>query len=102
MDVKKRRVERATRLPTKDMATACWEFIVAKSNRPEPAPMLVFRPLQGANSKSYQQIMNRLVWAPEGIFRAAVSAPKVEPNILIQCPILALHTGNAAMRHGEK
>jgi hypothetical protein len=102
MDVKKRRVERATRLPTKDMATACWEFIVAKSNRPEPAPMLVFRPLQGANSKSYQQIMNRLAGPPEGIFRAAVGGPKAGPNTLVRCPILALDTGNAAMRHGEK
>jgi hypothetical protein len=50
-----------TRLPTKRMATACWDFIVAKSTRPKPAPMLVFRSLQGTNreksSTAYQQVI---------------------------------------------
>jgi hypothetical protein len=43
------------------LATACWDFIVAKSTPPQPAPMLVFRPLRGPNIKSYPHNMNRLV-----------------------------------------
>jgi hypothetical protein len=48
-ELKKRHVQEETRLPTKRMATACWAFIVAKTTRLEPAPLLVFRPLRGAN-----------------------------------------------------
>jgi hypothetical protein len=59
LKLKKRHVEEMTRLPTKRMATACWDFIVAKSTLPRPAPVLVFRSLQGTNrpnpSTTYQQ-----------------------------------------------
>ncbi|MCW5656436.1 MAG: hypothetical protein KIT60_01925 [Burkholderiaceae bacterium] len=59
LELKKRHVQEKTRLPTKRMATACWAFIVAKSTSRKSAPMLVFRSLQGANSKqdstAYQQ-----------------------------------------------
>jgi hypothetical protein len=43
------------------LATACWDFIVAKSTPAQPAPMLVFRPLRGPNIKCYPHNMNRLV-----------------------------------------
>jgi hypothetical protein len=60
LKLKKRHVEEMTRLPTKRMATACWGFIVAKSTSLKPAPMLVFRSLQGTNrpnpSTGYQQV----------------------------------------------
>jgi hypothetical protein len=48
-----------TRLPTERLATACWAFIVAKTTEPEPAPMLVFWPLQVANRKFYTQLINK-------------------------------------------
>jgi hypothetical protein len=58
LQLKKRHVERLTRLPTKCLATACWAFIVAKTPALETAPLLDFMPLQPANSKSYQQLFN--------------------------------------------
>jgi hypothetical protein len=35
-----------TRLPTERLATACWDFIVAKRIGREPAPVLDFRSLR--------------------------------------------------------
>jgi hypothetical protein len=58
LQLKKRHVERLTRLPTKCLATACWAFIVAKTPALETAPLLDFMPLQPANSRSYQQLFN--------------------------------------------
>jgi hypothetical protein len=58
--LKKRRVKPVTRLPTKDMATACWELIVCKVTPLEPAPMLVFRSLREEDTIFYQQVINRL------------------------------------------
>jgi hypothetical protein len=65
---KKRHVETLTRLPTKRMATACWDFIVAKSTPPEPAPMLDFSSLQGANMDFHPQVMHKDLWMAWGYF----------------------------------
>jgi hypothetical protein len=40
------------------LATACWDFIVAKTPRLETAPVLDFTPLHATNKKSYQQFMH--------------------------------------------
>jgi hypothetical protein len=56
--LKKRHVERVTRLPTKCLATACWAFIVAKSTRLETAPLLDFTPLHSANRNFCPQDIN--------------------------------------------
>ena len=61
LQLKKRHVESLTRLPTERLATACWDFIVVKSTGREPAPVLVFGPLQGANMKCYAQDINSAV-----------------------------------------
>jgi hypothetical protein len=42
LKVKKRHVESVTRLPTKRMATACWDFIVVKRGWLQTAPLLDF------------------------------------------------------------
>jgi hypothetical protein len=66
LKLKKRHVERVTRLPTERLATACWAFILTKRIPPEPAPMLDFRPLRVANRKNHQQIIHRpstALWA---------------------------------------
>ncbi|MEO5695522.1 MAG: hypothetical protein ABIQ60_00145 [Burkholderiaceae bacterium] len=56
---KKRRVESMTRLPTKRLATACWEFIVVKTDGLQTALWLDFSSLQHANRKSYEQVINK-------------------------------------------
>jgi hypothetical protein len=66
LQLKKRHVERLTRLPTKRMATACWAFIVAKSPAPETAPLLDFSPLQAANMKIHQQVIHKSMWTTWG------------------------------------
>jgi len=58
LKLKKRHVEEVTRLPTERLATACWAFIVVKSTGLEAAPVLVFSPLQCANSKTFPQDIN--------------------------------------------
>jgi hypothetical protein len=68
-EIKKRHVERVTRLPTKRMATACWAFIVAKSTRRETAPLLDFSSLQRANSENYQQVVHKCLWTTWGQFQ---------------------------------
>jgi hypothetical protein len=40
------------------MATACWDFIVAKSTPLETAPLLDFSPLQVTNMKICTQLIN--------------------------------------------
>jgi hypothetical protein len=62
LKLKKRHVERLTRLPTKRMATACWAFIVAKSTPLETAPLLDFLSLQCANTEICQQVIHKSMW----------------------------------------
>jgi hypothetical protein len=66
LKLKKRHVERLTRLPTKRMATACWAFIVAKSTPRETAPLLDFLSLQGANIEICKQVIHKSMWTAWG------------------------------------
>jgi len=66
LQLKKRHVERLTRLPTKRMATACWAFIVAKSTVLKTAPLLDFSPLQATNMKIYKQVIHKSMWTAWG------------------------------------
>jgi hypothetical protein len=68
LKLKKRHVERLTRLPTKCLATACWDFIVAKTPRLETAPLLDFTPLHTTNTNSYQHVINISLWSSWGYF----------------------------------
>jgi hypothetical protein len=63
---KKRHVESMTRLPTKRMATACWDFIVVKRARLQTAPLLDFSSLQAANRISHPQFINKWLWMAWG------------------------------------
>ena len=67
-ETKKRHVERMTRLPTKRMATACWDFIVAKRTLRKVAPMLDFSSLQDANRDFNPQIIHICLWMCWGQF----------------------------------
>jgi hypothetical protein len=51
------------------MATACWDFIVAKSTPREAAPMLDFTSLRGTNMEIYQQKIHRCLWMFWGLLR---------------------------------
>ncbi|HET9630565.1 MAG TPA: hypothetical protein VFP14_13890 [Novosphingobium sp.] len=66
LKLKKRHVERVTRLPTKRMATACWAFIVAKRTPPETAPALHFASLQPANRDFHPQLIHKALWSSWG------------------------------------
>jgi hypothetical protein len=66
MGTKKRHVDGLTRLPTKRMATACWDFIVAKSTPLETAPLLDFAPLRVPNMKIYSQLIHKHLWTTWG------------------------------------
>jgi hypothetical protein len=70
-ELKKRHVQSETRLPTKRMATACWAFIVVKSPPLQAAYLLGLRPLRGANSKIYPQLINIVARTPWHHFRLA-------------------------------
>jgi hypothetical protein len=63
---KKRHVESMTRLPTKRMATACWDFIVFKRGRPQTAPLLDFASLQTANRENHAQDIHNCLWMSWG------------------------------------
>src|SRR5450631_1008136 len=65
-NIKKRHVESMTRLPTKRLATACWDFIVVKRGGLQTAPVLDFLPLQRANSKIYEQVIHKCLWMSWG------------------------------------
>jgi hypothetical protein len=65
-NIKKRHVESMTRLPTKRLATACWDFIVVKTGRLQTAPVLDFLSLQDANSENYQQVIHKCLWMSWG------------------------------------
>jgi hypothetical protein len=58
LKLKKRHVERLTRLPTKCLATACWDFIVARTPGLRAAPLLDFTSLHAANMECYQHVIN--------------------------------------------
>jgi hypothetical protein len=60
LKLKKRRVKWVTRLPTERLATACWDPIVAKTTRREPASLLGIRPLQRSDSQFCPQVINRV------------------------------------------
>jgi hypothetical protein len=66
LNIKKRHVESMTRLPTKRMATACWDFIVFKRGPLQTAPLLDFSPLQAANTKINQQVIHNCLWMSWG------------------------------------
>jgi hypothetical protein len=65
---KKRHVERLTRLPTKRLATACWDFIVVKTAGLQTAPLLDFSSLQAANTKIHTQVIHKVLWMSWGQF----------------------------------
>jgi hypothetical protein len=50
------------------MATACWDFIVAKTTLREGAPMLDFSSLRGANTNINQQVIHICLWMCWGQF----------------------------------
>jgi hypothetical protein len=66
---KKRRVKSVTRLPTKRMATACWDFIVANATQLEPAPTLDISSLLGTNIEIHQQLIHKRLWMCWGQFQ---------------------------------
>jgi hypothetical protein len=81
LQLKKRHVERLTRLPTKRMATACWAFIVAKRPALETAPLLDFSPLQAANMKIINRLSTKSCGPPGDSFNAwdSLRKPAVKP-----------------------
>jgi hypothetical protein len=74
--IKKRHVEMLTRLPTERLATACWAFILTKSTRLKPAPMLDFQPLRVANKK----LINSLTTSPKKLLWMACCRPTLGCN----------------------
>jgi hypothetical protein len=66
LKLKKRHVESMTRLPTKRLATACWDFIVVKRARLQTAPLLDFSSLQAANRIIYTQVIHKRLWMSWG------------------------------------
>jgi hypothetical protein len=66
LKVKKRHVESVTRLPTKRMATACWDFIVVKRDALQTAPLLDFSSLHAANRKNHPQLIHKPLWMDWG------------------------------------
>src|ERR1019366_4780904 len=79
-ETKKRHVERMTRLPTKRMATACWDFIVAKRTLRKAAPMLDFSSLRDANTNFNQQIIHICLWMLWGQFYPPLRQTPLIPN----------------------
>jgi hypothetical protein len=68
LKLKKRHVESLTRLPTKRLATACWDFIVVKTTELQTAPLLDLWSLQAANTIIYQQVIHKCLWTAWGQF----------------------------------
>src|SRR4029079_8342880 len=66
---KKRHVEEMTRLPTKRMATACWDFIVFKSPLRKASRGLDFSALQGANTIFVHRKSTKACGRPGGKFQ---------------------------------
>ena len=89
---KKRHVESMTRLPTKRMATACWDFIVVKTPRAQAAPRLDFSTLQRANTNSIHRLSTNGCGRPGGNFGRLEIPPRSPPNPLIE----ATESGSAS------
>jgi len=66
LKLKKRHDESMTRLPTKRLATACWDFIVVKRTALQTAPLLDFSSLQAANRISHTQVIHKRLWMAWG------------------------------------
>jgi len=66
LNIKKRHVESMTRLPTKRMATACWDFIVFKRGPLQTAPLLDFSSLHDTNKKFGSQDIHKGLWSRWG------------------------------------
>ena len=65
LKLKKRHVKVATCLPTERLATACWDFIVAKRTPSEPAPVLVSGPLRVSNINCCIQLIHSQIRATD-------------------------------------
>jgi len=98
---KKRHVETLTRLPTKRMATACWDFIVAKSTPRETAPVLDFSPLQYANKEFHQQLIHKALWMTWGWLRNFEFIPGIVENVPLPEPIALFSTLNPGSQQCE-
>ena len=94
LKLKKRHVESMTRLPTKCLATACWDFIVVKTIALQPAPLLDFSSLQAANRRSYQQVINNRLWMVWGQFQASDVIAQTGVRPPISAPIVASADAN--------
>ena len=66
LKLKKRHVERMTRVRTKRMATACWDFIVVTRTLRKTAPLLDFSPLHDSNKENYTQLIHKCLWTGWG------------------------------------
>jgi hypothetical protein len=91
---KKRHVERLTRLPTKRLATACWDFIVVKRGGLQTAPMLDFLPLQSANRISCAQVMHNDLWMSWGQFWQVLFVARTDKNLKREAAILVFGWNN--------
>src|SRR5258705_9082530 len=91
---KKRHVESVTRLPTKRMATACWDFIVVKTARLQTAPLLDFFSLQAANRIIYQQDIHKALWMSWGLFQPVRFIAQSGRSDTVQSQIVAICNSN--------
>jgi hypothetical protein len=94
LNAKKRHVELLTRLPTKRLATACWDFIVVKTAGLQTAPLLDFSSLQPANTKIHQQVIHKVLWMSWGQFCRTVVVVRISKTGLTPRWILAIGENN--------
>ncbi|MDE2627638.1 MAG: hypothetical protein KGL99_10850 [Burkholderiales bacterium] len=85
-----------TRLPTKRLATACWDFIVVKRARPQTAPLLDFLSLQHANKEIYAQVIHKSLWMSWGQFLHPHFVAKISKSRPKTALIVAAGGGNPA------
>jgi hypothetical protein len=83
-----------TRLPTKRMATACWDFIVVKRDPLQTAPLLDFSSLQRANRISHPQFIHKCLWMAWGQFQDKAFVVRIDENASSIAAILAVRTNN--------
>jgi hypothetical protein len=93
-NTKKRHVESMTRLPTKRMATACWDFIVVKRDPLQTAPLLDFSSLQRANRISHPQFIHKCLWMAWGQFQDKAFVVRIDQMPTSNASILAVRTNN--------
>jgi len=93
-NAKKRHVESVTRLPTKRMATACWDFIVVKTARLQTAPLLDFFSLQAANRIIYQQDIHKPLWMSWGLFQPPRFIAQTGRSDVFKSKIVAICNSN--------